>query len=469
MRLDTILPWTLFLAPSIAREIESHLSTETSLQCSTLYSSSSVPTPLSTSTAAVASTTELSPVILHNYTTHTVTITPKPFETLWSVLATKTKTVEKEAVNGTLNIEVTKFMTKTFWHHVTTTATVTKEKRLTSRTTSWVSAPSGFKAVRNSSISQTEKKAEDKVDAISRIRRDSSNNSKKKEKKTVLQNPTKGQYAVAVECQSQIRIHTTETLLLQASTTATVTKRPETVYSNRTIYGTITSTILALPSTSTLSGSGVSSASASGSGVSSSTTSISQINSRDIITNTTRVTKTPYTISFTWTVTTTSTSTQTLHATTTLTSYLACATSNQLSQTSDNKRINGISLLEANEMDIQSLQTETASGCCEQCMLTKNCMWSIWEASGAEKETCHLFLFLSAIDEQTAVEDKKKEIDDIQRERREEEAAAGEEGKERETETCKRQEKQARFGYTPSGGEVRYVVSNGLCGMLVEA
>jgi len=96
-------------------------------------------------------------------------------------------------------------------------------------------------------------------------------------------------------------------------------------------------------------------------------------------------------------------------------------------------------------------------------------MWSIWEASGAEKETCHLFLFLSAIDEQTAVEDKKKEIDDIQRERREEEAAAGEEGKERETETCKRQEKQARFGYTPSGGEVRYVVSNGLCGMLVEA
>ena len=83
-------------------------------------------------------------------------------------------------------------------------------------------------------------------------------------------------------------------------------------------------------------------------------------------------------------------------------------------------------------------------------MRTKHSIWGTWESIAAEKRNCRLyFILLSANDKQKAVEDKKTTTtDDIQRETREE-TAAGEKGK--ELETCKRQEKQARFGYTPSG------------------
>ncbi|THX37863.1 hypothetical protein D6D10_05562 [Aureobasidium pullulans] len=46
--------------------------------------------------------------------------------------------------------------------------------------------------------------------------------------------PTSGKFAVEVGCKQEVRVHTTEVLLLTATKRATVTSRPETVFKNRT-------------------------------------------------------------------------------------------------------------------------------------------------------------------------------------------------------------------------------------------
>jgi hypothetical protein len=480
---NTILSWTLLLPLSTALTISSHLATETTLQCSTLYSTSSA-SLTTTTTALLQQTIELSPVILHNYTTSTITYTPKPFETLFSVLATKTKTVEREAVNGTLQVQVTTFGTRTFWHHVTVTKTVTKQRLLTSRTTTWVEAPTGFVGVRDGSLSEEKPKRQLSEQANMAGRSAPSISSKR-----MLQKPTKGKFAVAVECEQQIRIHTTETLLLTARNTVTVTAKQETVFKNRTIYGTVTSTILALSSSNSTSLPSVS-GSGSASGISSTTSAPSntkldqgysipitptpssstlplQQNPVKITTNTTTITKTPYTITFTWTSTSTSTSTQTLHATTTITSYSACASGNLLSQTFGNQRINGVSFFdeegegsmgeEGKGASVEEVETSTASGCCEKCVQRQGCLWSIHEASGERQGSCYLTLL---IDKDTEVKEKKEGVKRTVEEREVEKKQAG---------ICSTQQQRGTFGYTAANGEVRYVVSNGLCGLLSEA
>jgi hypothetical protein len=480
MLYTAILSWTLLLSFSTALSISSHLATETAVQCSTIYDTASAASPLSTSTAASQYTIELSPVILHNYTTSTITYTPKPFETLFSVLATKTKTVEREAINGTLFITKTKFGTSTFWNHVTVTNTVTKQRLLTSKTTTWVSAPTGFVGVRNGSSAVEESKRDAKR----------SFSSTRKAKQAKLQKPTQGKYAVAVECVQQLRIHTTETLLLTARTKATVTAKQETVFKNRTVYGTVTSTILALSSSNSTSLPSVSGSS------SSSTTPLSQSTKEgdtristsisltptlptpssstlplpltlgEVTINTTTVTKTPYTISFTWTATSTSTTTKTLHATTTITSYAACASGNLLSQTSNNQRINGVSFGDDEQGEggmvtkMESVETDTAALCCETCIQMQNCLWSIYEASGERQGSCYLFILNSSaqkakIEDKAKIEGKKAGGKDVR--------------EEKQAETCSTQQQKGTFGYTARNGEVRYVVSNGPCGLLLEA
>jgi hypothetical protein len=486
---NTILSWTLLLPFSTALSISSHLVTETSLQCSTLYSTSS-PSSLTTTTASSHQTIELSPVILHNYTTSTITHTTKPFETLFSVLATKTKTVEREAVNGTLFITKTKFGTSTFWNHVTVTTTVTKQRFLTSRTTRWVEAPTGFVGVRDGSATVKNSKKDSQK----------SPSSTGKAKQAQLQKPTKGKFAVAVECVQQLRIHTTEILLLTARNTATVSAKQETIFRNRTVYGTVTSTILALSSSNTtsipsVSGSG--SVSVSGSGVSSTTSTSSSAKLdqghsiptplsptpspsvlplpqtlTEITTNTTTITKTPYTISFTWTSTSTSTSTQILHATTTITSYAACASGNLLSQTSNNQRINGVSFFDeegegsmaGRDVQVEEVETSTASRCCEECIQHQYCLWSIYEASGERQGSCYLTLLNT-----TDLDTKRGKEGGTVNQKDEQGKGTAEAMEEKQAETCSTQQQKGTFGYTPANGEVRYVVSNGLCGLLIEA
>jgi hypothetical protein len=489
MLYNAILSLTLFLPLNHALSISSHLSTETTLQCSTLYSTSSPSLLLLTTTASLSHTIDLSPVILHNYTTSTITKTPKPFQTLFSVLATKTRTVEREAVDGVLRVEVTRFGTKTFWHHVTTTATVTKERFLTSRTTTWISAPSGFVGVRDGSEAKGEVKHP-------HTKRQFPSTSKKP-----LARPTQGKYAVAVHCERQIRIHTTQVLLLTASKKATVTAKRETVFKNRTVYGTVTSTILALPSINTTvdsiseaSGSGyssgISSAPSKSSGAKHTESTLPTVSSiptpstpstissppksqnlAHIITiTTTTLTKTPYTISFTYTATTTTTSTATLHATTTITSFAACASANLLGQTSGMLRVNGVSFSDdeggvegkdgvedarVEGARVEQVETETAALCCETCIQKQGCLWSIYEASGEKKGSCYLVLSSSG---HQGAKDKNmeqkggKEVVDATK-----------------TGICTKQEKRGTFGYSGGNGEVGYVVSNGLCGMLLEA
>ncbi|KAI4737143.1 hypothetical protein E4T50_12369 [Aureobasidium sp. EXF-12298] len=385
----TVLAYTLLLPATLALDISSHLSTSTTLLCSTLYSSSVLLGPLPTTTVLLQQTLDLSPVVLHNYTTTTTTVTPKPFSTLFSVLATKTVTTEAEATNGTFYITETRFGTSTVWEHATTTKTETKTRVLTTRTTRWIDAPTGFVGVRNgtvsassasgagavsSAINQKQKQRKRKRSVAAAAKHPHSkrqNPSPSSHNKPKLLKPAAGKHAVEVACEQHIAIHTTEVLLLTASKPATVTLKPETIFKNRTIYGTITSTIL-------VSGSGSNSTSTSNTPPSSFATTpakqkkekrdklafsipsrhsraplasiaamalISQPSaSSAIVTNTTTVTKTPYTISFTYTRVLTTTSTATLHATTTVTSYSACFTSNLLSQTTNNKRINGVSL-----------------------------------------------------------------------------------------------------------------------------
>jgi hypothetical protein len=485
MLYNAILSLTLFLPLNHALSISSHLDTETTLQCSTIYSTSSPSLPLLTTTTSLHATIDLSPVILHNYTTTTITKTPKPFETLFSVLATKTRTVQREAVDGVLQVEVTKFGTKTFWHHVTTTATVTKERVLTSRTTTWISAPSGFVGVRDSSSL-----------AVGRPKRGVKHPHTKRQSpststRAILARPTQGKYAVAVHCERQIRIHTTQVLLLTASKKATVTAKRETVFKNRTVYGTVTSTILALPTTvnDSLLSSGSGSGSGSGSSATSmsrqevstqtTTTSPSQNSEHIITTTTTTVTKTPYTISFTYTATTTTTSTATLHATTTITSLAACASANLLGQTSGMLRVNGVSIfgdggVEGVEDGVESARVEetktrTAALCCEACMKSQGCLWSIYEASGEKKGSCYLALLGSNHQGEKPNGDKQAAEAKDKQQRGGKEVAEQGETEDNEAGVCTKQEKKGIIGYSGGIGEVRYVVSNGLCGMLWEA
>jgi hypothetical protein len=448
MLYNTILSWTLLLPFTHALQIPSHLSTETTLLCSTIYTTSSPANPLSTTTVSLLSAIDLSPVILHNYTTSTITVTPKPFSTLFSVLATKTKTVRKVARDGVLEVEATIFKTSTFWHHVTSTKTVTKDKVLTTRTTSWISTPTGFVGVRDSSAPVVDAVSKRVVKHIRGNQRSASTSDSGK----VLVKPTQGKYPGIVRCEEQVHIHTTQTLLLTASKKATVTARPETVFKNRTVYGTVTSTILALHKngTNTLLASGSRLSSGYGYGASPTLQDL-----REVITNTTTtVTKTPYTISFTHTATNTVTSTRTLHATTTITSYAACASGNLLGQTRNTQRINGVAgLSDDNGVEMESGETTTASKCCESCIQQQHCLWSIYEAEGEKRGTCYLFFTSDKNEKQREGKDKTGD----------ETVHATEAG------TCGKQEQKGIFGYSGANGEVRYVVSNGLCGMLVEA
>lgn len=491
-----LFAYTILLPATLALDISSHLTTSTTLLCSTLYSTSSVSGPLPTTTFLSQQTLDLSPVVLHNFTTTTRTITPKPFSTLFSVLATKTKVIEVEATNGTFYITETRFGTSTVWEHATTTKTETKTRLLTTRTTRWIDAPTGFVGVRNNTVSASSSagavssainpKQKHKRSAgaakhphSKRQNKPSPSSSNKKPK---LVKPTAGKFAVEVGCEQHVAVHTTEVLLLTASKTATITLKPETVFKNRTVYGTITSTILV---------SGSASSATSNTRLSSFATTpslakqkkdkrdklvfsitthnpsrsraalasiamaaISQTSSAVIVTNTTTVTKTPYTISFTYTRTITSTSTQTLHATTTVTSYAACATSNLLSQTTNNKRINGVSI-PLDTLDegtrLEETETKTAAQCCEHCISRgKECLWSVWQAEGRETGSCFLTLLAA----------QQQGIRDVQ--------GRGGETEEKEQQ-CPTQQGKAAFGYSGGNGEVRYVVSNGLCGSLSEA
>ncbi|THY17588.1 hypothetical protein D6D00_08448 [Aureobasidium pullulans] len=163
MLLNTLLPWTLLAPAALAISIDTHLSTETTVFCSTTYGKthlSSIPTTTSISPTTI----ELSPVILHNSTTLTKTVTPKPFNTLFSILTTKTKWVTSTPVNGTFYTTKTKFGTSTFWHHTTTTKTKTEFRYLTSRTTEWIAAPTGFMPVRNTTFAPAEEEGQQKRD-----------------------------------------------------------------------------------------------------------------------------------------------------------------------------------------------------------------------------------------------------------------------------------------------------------------
>ncbi|THV78222.1 hypothetical protein D6D29_07844 [Aureobasidium pullulans] len=161
MLLNILLPWTLLAPAALAISIDTHLSTETTVFCSTTYGKthlSSIPTTTSISPTTI----ELSPVILHNSTTLTKTVTPNPFNTLFSILTTKTKWVTSTPVNGTFYTTKTKFGTSTFWHHTTTTKTKTEFRYLTSRTTEWIAAPTGFMPVRNTTSAPAEEEGQQK-------------------------------------------------------------------------------------------------------------------------------------------------------------------------------------------------------------------------------------------------------------------------------------------------------------------
>ncbi|THZ34672.1 hypothetical protein D6C87_10296, partial [Aureobasidium pullulans] len=415
MLLNTLLPWTLLAPAALAISIDTHLSTETTVFCSTTYGKthlSSIPTTTSISPTTI----ELSPVILHNSTTLTKTVTPKSFNTLFSILTTKTKWVTSTPVNGTFYTTKTKFGTSTFWHHTTTTKTKTEFRYLTSRTTEWIAAPTGFMPVRNTTFAPAEEEGHQKRE----LSHPHAARASFKIPKPKVVRPTSGKFAVEVGCKQEVRVHTTEVLMLTETKRATVTLRPETVFKNRTVYGTITSTvfILSFPSSSasssspssilarevttaaesavqstavaspaasttsesaastsgssstssasdsasSTSGSAASSAASSTSSTSSSTTHPPlPTGANGIATSLAHTTTTPYTITFTFTATSTSTTTLTRHATTTITSHSACATSNLLSQTSKNRRINGVSMLDGGR--VEEVEVKTAGEC----------------------------------------------------------------------------------------------------------
>jgi hypothetical protein len=96
---------------------------------------------------------------------------------------------------------------------------------------------------------------------------------------------------------------------------------------------------------------------------------------------------------------------------------------------------------------VEEVETETAALCCETCMQKQGCLWSIYQASGEKKGSCYLVL---------------SQKNTVGKKQREEKEAT-------ETGFCTKQEQKGMFGYSSGNGEIGYVVSNGLCGMLLEA
>lgn len=110
---------------------------------------------------------------------------------------------------------------------------------------------------------------------------------------------------------------------------------------------------------------------------------------------------------------------------------------------------------------MQVLQTENPEICCEHCIKREGCLWSIWQAEGREKGSCYLTLLSN-----TSSQQKKRDNDDKQGTG---EAGEAEQDAGKAEAQCPPQQAKAIFGYSGGNGEVRYVVSNGLCGVLTEA
>lgn len=106
---------------------------------------------------------------------------------------------------------------------------------------------------------------------------------------------------------------------------------------------------------------------------------------------------------------------------------------------------------------MESTNTETAALCCEKCIQHQHCLWSIYEASGSLHPTCYLVLLNN--DTNANTEGKKKG----------ETAENKDTAEEKQAGSCSTQQQKGAFGYSAGNGEVRYVVSNGLCGLLIEA
>lgn len=419
----TVLACTLAVPTAWAVLIETHFATETAITCSTSYGKTSI-SNVPTSTAQ-PTTTELSPVILHNSTTLTRTIVPNPFVTYFSHLETKTAWVTSTPRDGTFDTTSTKFATSTYWHHTSTTVTETKYRYLTSRTTFWIPTRTNFLPIRDTTSGHLPDIASKREIRHPHAIRDQS-------KKPAVRRPTSGSWPAEVNCKQEIQLHTTEVLFLTDSKRATVTLPQETEYKDKTVWGTITSTALSLPS---LTGrdevTTVPLTEASSQAPAPTTNPSLPTGPNGIATNLKTVTSTPYTITFTYTATSTQTTTSTRHATSTVTRHAACATANILAQTSRTQRINGITS-PSFPHQLQKTQTKDPSQCCETCMQTQTCAWSIWEAEGPEAGACYLVLTLG------------EGVCDVQRE-------------------------TGAYGFSGGNGEVRYVASNGLCGVLGEA
>jgi len=108
---------------------------------------------------------------------------------------------------------------------------------------------------------------------------------------------------------------------------------------------------------------------------------------------------------------------------------------------------------------MEAMRTETAGLCCEECVTRQGCLWSIWEASGRYLGSCYLVLLNDNNIPRISADEKKKEAGEKKTVDREETEAG----------VCRSQEQRGTFGYNGKNGEVRYVISNGLCGVLSEA
>lgn len=87
---------------------------------------------------------------------------------------------------------------------------------------------------------------------------------------------------------------------------------------------------------------------------------------------------------------------------------------------------------------VEEVEVKTAGECCEQCMGRGGCVWGVWEASGGKVGACYVVL------KDGGVNGDGQGV-------------------------CERQDGKGFYGYRGGNGEVRYVVSNGVCGMLQEA
>ncbi|KAL1297474.1 hypothetical protein AAFC00_004999 [Neodothiora populina] len=505
----SLIALSLALPTALGSSLESRLVNSTSLVCATRYAAAlpfgGIPT------ATVDGVSNHGPVMYHITWTSIVTSTPNVFWTRSTECRTNTTYVIEEPRTGVYNTTTTIFETKTLWDHVTTSGVDTVFITGTSRTTTWVPAPTGFKPIRDTRGGWRDRDNPRLGQAqIGHPHKAREEPAKTSSISTKCRRPLVSKFPVAVECTELVQHYTKQYLIATADWASKSVLPAQTSYRDTTtLFAAETSTILRMPRVKPTKASTTSSETSAEASSSSSSAAAAEDGARDnysdlfreigrrnldeelnhaapapskrsepestsIITNTFTTTQTPFTVRSTWTGSEMRTTTKWTNATHTVTALAACAPTNMMYFNHKHKRINGIAPnIHGSQVEHVIPSVANEYDCCAACVGGDlPCAYSLFQLEGRDRGRCLLYVSTSSSSSGAPLDQSVVSGRDAKEARSEgssgravvvkDEGEVGSGGS-----MCKTQEEN--FGvvtYRGRNGQAGYVASNGVCGYL---